>query len=111
MARLRGGDKAVWLEVAGRGSMYAAVQVQAAGKVMLACWGGVRPGDAGDIRRYSRPASASHVSRGVSLGGTIASIAEGQEGVKDNPANTYCNRYTAYWGDGTGCSNGLRQVE
>jgi hypothetical protein len=46
-----------------------------------------------------------------SLGSTIASIAEGQEGVADNPAGTYCNPYTAHWDDGTACSNGLRATE
>jgi hypothetical protein len=46
-----------------------------------------------------------------SLGATIASIAEGQEGVEDKPSDTYCNPYSAYWGSGTACSNGLRATE
>ena len=46
-----------------------------------------------------------------SLGSTVASIAEGQEGVEDNPATTYCNKYSAHWGDGTKCSNGTRAIE
>jgi hypothetical protein len=46
-----------------------------------------------------------------SLGATIAGIAEGQEGVEDNPPDTYCNPYSAYWGSGTACSNGLRATE
>ncbi len=46
-----------------------------------------------------------------SLGSTIASIAEGQEGVEDNPASTYCNKYSAHWVDGTKCSNGNRAIE
>jgi hypothetical protein len=43
--------------------------------------------------------------------GTIVSIAQGQEGVEDNPANTYCNPYSAHWGDGSPCSNGNRAIE
>jgi CHAP domain len=46
-----------------------------------------------------------------SLGATIASIAEGQEGVEDKPSDTYCNPYSAYRGSGTACSNGLRATE
>jgi hypothetical protein len=56
-------------------------------------------------------AAAQRAAQSGSLGSTIASIAEGQEGVQDNPANTYCNPYSAYWGDGTKCSNGNRAVE
>jgi hypothetical protein len=46
-----------------------------------------------------------------SLGATIAGIAEGQKGVEDNPPDTYCNPYSAYWGSGAACSNGLRAAE
>jgi hypothetical protein len=53
----------------------------------------------------------SRAGQGSTLGSTIASIAQGQEGVEDSPANTYCNPYSAYWGDGTTCSNGLRAAE
>ncbi len=48
---------------------------------------------------------------GSSIGSKIASIAKGQEGVEDKPADTYCNPYTAHWGDGTACSGGLRANE
>ena len=50
--------------------------------------------------------------RASALGSSIASVAEGQDqsGAKvvDSPANSDCNLYTAYWGDGSGCSAGLR---
>lgn len=51
---------------------------------------------------------------GGGLGGTIASIAESQDqyGAKvvNSPPTTGngCNPYTAHWGDGVACSNGLR---
>lgn len=41
----------------------------------------------------------------------IVTVAEGQVGYKTNPANTYCNKYSAFWHAGTGCSNGLRGEE
>lgn len=54
-------------------------------------------------------------SGGGNLGGSIVSIAESQDQygskVADSPANSLCNPYTAYFGDGTACSNGLRAVE
>jgi hypothetical protein len=46
-----------------------------------------------------------------SVASAAASTAYGQRGVQDNPANTYCNKYSAYWGDGSKCSNGLRSDE
>ena len=56
-------------------------------------------------------AAVQRAAQADSLGSTIASIAEGQEGVEDSPANTYCNPYSAHWGDGTTCSNGNRAIE
>ena len=46
-------------------------------------------------------------------GSSIATIAEGQEGVQDNPSNTYCNPYTFYFGDGptASCASGNASKE
>lgn len=42
----------------------------------------------------------------------IVSIAEGQIGYRTDPSNTYCNKFSAYWGAGTGgCGNGNRDEE
>jgi CHAP domain len=46
-----------------------------------------------------------------SVASAIASTAYAQQNVQDDPANTYCNKYSAYWGDGSKCSNGLRADE
>jgi hypothetical protein len=73
--------------------------------------------DDGNLVIYAsagKPVWASNTAVGGpvgSVGSKIASIAAGQEGVQDNPANTYCNPYTAYWGAGTACGNGLRREE
>lgn len=41
------------------------------------------------------------------LGDRIVSVAEGQVGYATDPANTYCNRFSAYWNAGTDdCGNG-----
>ncbi len=36
----------------------------------------------------------------------IVSVAESQVGVATDPADTYCNRYSAHWYSGQPCSNG-----
>jgi hypothetical protein len=36
----------------------------------------------------------------------IVSIAQGQLGYSTDPADTYCNKFSAYWGAGTDCGNG-----
>jgi hypothetical protein len=42
----------------------------------------------------------------------IVSIAESQLGYRTDPANTYCNRYSAFWISGTAdCGNGNRNEE
>jgi len=43
----------------------------------------------------------------------IVSIAEGQIGYRTDPPDSYCNKFSAYWGMGTptGCSPGLRSEE
>ena len=44
----------------------------------------------------------------ASVRSTIVSIAQSQRGVS-SPAGSYCNPYSAYWGDGSsGCANGWR---
>jgi CHAP domain len=41
-----------------------------------------------------------------SLRGRIVSIAQGQVGYSSDPANTYCNKFSAYWNAGTAdCGN------
>jgi hypothetical protein len=59
--------------------------------------------------------TAAVLSRGSStlspLRSRIVSIAEGQVGYQTNPPNTYCNKYSAYWGSGTSCGNGLSAEE
>jgi Big-like domain-containing protein/CHAP domain-containing protein len=49
--------------------------------------------------------SAPSTVSAATLGSTIASIALGQQGVEDNPANSYCNPYSGHWGDGTSCAS------
>jgi hypothetical protein len=41
----------------------------------------------------------------------IIQAAQRQVGYQDNPAGTYCNYFTAYWGAGTACGNGDRSEE
>jgi CHAP domain len=41
----------------------------------------------------------------------IVSIAEGQIGYQTDPADTYCNRFSAYWYSGQSCGNGNYQEE
>jgi hypothetical protein len=41
----------------------------------------------------------------------IVSVAESQLGYRTDPPNTYCNKYSAYWGVGTPCGGGLRSEE
>lgn len=65
----------------------------------------------GNLVIYGVPGGAIWSAGGSSVRASIVSLAEGQEGVEGNPANTYCNKYTAHWGDGTACSNGLRSAE
>jgi hypothetical protein len=50
------------------------------------------------------PAAASNV------GAAIVSVARGQAGYKANPYGSNCNKFSAYWGSGTPCSNGNRSV-
>jgi uncharacterized protein with FMN-binding domain len=45
------------------------------------------------------------------VGAQIASFAESQVGYQDNPSGTFCNKFTAYWGSGSACSNGNRSEE
>jgi hypothetical protein len=41
------------------------------------------------------------------LRGRIVAVAESQVGYRTDPANTYCNKYSAYWASGTNdCGNG-----
>lgn len=37
----------------------------------------------------------------------IVSLAESQLGYQTDPPNSYCNKFSAYWGVGTSCGNGL----
>src|SRR6202034_2130009 len=39
------------------------------------------------------------------LGAQIVSYAEGQAGYQDNPAGTFCNKFSAYWDAGSDCGN------
>jgi len=41
----------------------------------------------------------------------IVTIAESQLGYTTDPTHSYCNKYSAYWGAGTGCAHGLRSEE
>jgi hypothetical protein len=49
----------------------------------------------------SPPVAPSPVSGGSTLGESAANIAIGQVGYTDDPADSYCNKYTAYWGNGS----------
>ena len=41
----------------------------------------------------------------------IVTAAESQLGYRTNPPNSYCNKYSAFWGAGTRCAHGLRSEE
>ncbi len=41
----------------------------------------------------------------------IVSVAESQLGYRTDPAHSYCNVYSAYWGQGSACGHGLRAEE
>ena len=41
----------------------------------------------------------------------IVSVAESQVGYRTDPSNSYCNKYSAYWGVGTDCGGDLRSEE
>lgn len=41
----------------------------------------------------------------------IVTIAESQLGYSADPAHSYCNKYSAYWGAGSRCAGGLRSEE
>lgn len=56
------------------------------------------------IRLESAPALSPLRSR-------IVSVAEGQLGYQTDPDNSYCNKFSAFWHSGTGCSNGLMSEE
>jgi CHAP domain len=42
---------------------------------------------------------------------SIAVIADSQLGYQDSPSGTFCNPFSAYWGSGSECSNGLYSEE
>lgn len=41
----------------------------------------------------------------------IVTAAESQIGYHTEPSDSYCNKFSAYWGAGTGCTSGLRSEE
>lgn len=41
----------------------------------------------------------------------IVSVAESQLGYRTDPTDSYCNKFSAYWGVGTDCGGGLRSEE
>jgi uncharacterized protein with LGFP repeats len=41
----------------------------------------------------------------------VVAFAASQVGYTDVPADTFCNKYTSYWGVGQGCGNGLNAEE
>lgn len=41
----------------------------------------------------------------------IVSVAESQLGYQTDPSNSYCNKFSAAWGSGTSCGNGLSAEE
>jgi hypothetical protein len=45
------------------------------------------------------------------LRANIVSIAEGQVGYQTSPADSYCNKFSTYWGTGTPCANGSLSEE
>jgi hypothetical protein len=48
----------------------------------------------------------------TSLQARIVSIAEGQVGYRTDPPDSYCNKFSAYWGSGTAdCGSSLRSEE
>jgi hypothetical protein len=57
--------------------------------------------------------NATYVPQASSTAALIVSTAEGQEGYTDDPAGTYCNKYTFYWGAGStlNCAKGTSSEE
>jgi hypothetical protein len=93
-----GGGKPVWAsDTAGSGSDNRLV-LQNGGRLVMYTGGG-------------QAVWTSEPGGGGAVGSKIASIARGQEGVEDNPAGTLCNPYSANWGDGTACADGLRYAK
>jgi hypothetical protein len=45
------------------------------------------------------------------LRATIVADAQGQVGYQSNPADSYCNKFSTYWGTGTPCANGMLSEE
>jgi hypothetical protein len=41
----------------------------------------------------------------------IVTIAESQLGYRTDPSSTYCNKFSAFWGAGKACKDGLRKEE
>jgi hypothetical protein len=41
----------------------------------------------------------------------IVAAAQGQVGYRTDPANSYCNKFSAYWHSGSACSDGLASEE
>jgi hypothetical protein len=58
----------------------------------------------GKSRSFRLPSEASLAT--LSVPRRIAAIAESQVGYRTNPANTYCNKFSAFWAVGDACSNG-----
>ena len=60
----------------------------------------------------SFPAPGRAALAGLSLHQRIVAIAKSQVGYSTDPANSYCNKYSAHWGAGTAnCSNGESSEE
>jgi hypothetical protein len=59
----------------------------------------------------SGPGAALPPPPSTSFRAHVVSIAESQLGYRTDPARSYCNKYSAYWGAGSRCGGGLRSEE
>lgn len=58
----------------------------------------------GESRAFPLPSEASLAT--LSVPQRIAAIARSQVGYRTDPSNSYCNKFSGYWGAGEVCSNG-----
>jgi hypothetical protein len=67
----------------------------------------------GGLQGGTNAVYVSPAGSGSSTGAQIATAAESQVGYVDNPADSYCNKYTFHWGVGSssGCGSGTSAEE
>lgn len=60
----------------------------------------------------SYPPPSAAALAGMTVPGRVAALAESQVGYSTEPGNTYCNKFSAYWGAGrSGCPSGEKSEQ